>query len=243
MLVRAAVHVHSDWSHDGSWPLSKLARTLGRAGYRVVLTTEHDELFDTGRWERYRQACREASSSRVLILPGIEYADPSNTVHVMVWGVRPFLGAQLDTGKLLARVNSLNGLAVLSHPSRRDAWRRFDRSWAPLLLGLELWNRKVDGVAPSREARSLWMQAPHLVPFVGLDFHRANQFFPLAMMLRVENGLSEQPVLQALRERRVAAEFLGLPLHHFTEGTCGKAMAAAERLRRAARKILKKTGR
>ncbi len=55
-MIRAAVHVHTDWSYDGSWDLEALARELKRRGYGAVLTAEHDRTFDAGRWARYRGA-------------------------------------------------------------------------------------------------------------------------------------------------------------------------------------------
>jgi hypothetical protein len=212
-------------------------------GCSLVLTAEHDESFDRDRWERYREACFTASNSQILIVPGIEYSDASNTVHVLVWGNHiPFLGPVKETERLLKNVSEVHGLAVLAHPSRRDAWQKFDSSWEPLLLGIEQWNRKVDGVAPSKEAAALMTRSPGLVPFVGLDFHRSNQFFPLTMKLQVGSVLREGEVISALREKRVSAEVLRIPIKHFTGGICGGAMTAAERLRRLARRMVRRDG-
>ena len=36
--VRVAAHVHSDWSYDGTWSLSKIATTFARLGYDAVLS-------------------------------------------------------------------------------------------------------------------------------------------------------------------------------------------------------------
>lgn len=243
MTSRAAVHIHSDWSHDGTWPLSRLASFFRRVGCRLVLTAEHAESFDSDRWGKYRQACRAASGREIIIVPGMEYSDPSNTLHVLVWGDNmPFLGPVQDIERLLNRVSELRGSAVLAHPSRKDAWQRFDTSWALFLLGIEQWNRKFDGVAPSKEASILLNRNPNLVAFVGLDFHRSNQYFPLTMRLQVGAGLGEGEVMGALRQKRVSAEFLRMPLKHFTGGICGGAMTATDRLRRLARKIIRRGG-
>ena len=101
--VRAAVHVHSDWSYDGTWTLPRLAAAFERRGYGVVLTAEHDRDWDAERWSSYREACAAASRPSLLVVPGIEYADPSDTVHVPTWGER-FLGAGLPTAELLGHV-------------------------------------------------------------------------------------------------------------------------------------------
>ena len=62
--IRAAAHVHSDWSYDASWPLPDLARAFARRGYDVVLTAEHDRGFDAERWAAYRMTCAAASSAQ-----------------------------------------------------------------------------------------------------------------------------------------------------------------------------------
>src|SRR6185295_15165799 len=109
-------------------------------------------------------ACARISTSEMLVVPGIEYSDPDNRLHVLVWGPAPFLRAGLPTATLLEAVEPTVSLAVLAHPSRRDAWRCFDPRWAERLLGIEAWNRKYDGWAPSRTATRL-LHTTRLIPF------------------------------------------------------------------------------
>ena len=77
---------------DGRWTLGQLAEAFADRHYQVVLTAEHDRTFDAVRWEQYRAACANASTDRVRIVPGIEYSDGENLVHVPVWGAEDFLG-------------------------------------------------------------------------------------------------------------------------------------------------------
>lgn len=239
MRVRAAIHVHSDWSHDGSWPLSKIASFFRRAGYHCVLTSEHDESFDDDRWQSYRKACSENSTENFLILPGIEYSDKLNIIHILVWGINPFLGKGREIDEILLKVKELNGVAVLAHPSRRKAWQQYDESWTSLLSGVEQWNRKVDGVAPSKEAISIISKKPELLPFVGLDFHRLNQFFPLAMSLQINGRLIEEEVLNTFREKSGIAEVAGIPINYFSQGILYGAAKRIEHFRRYLRRIIK----
>ncbi len=184
--IRAVAHVHSRWSYDGSWSLGEIARAFAARGYDAVLMAEHDRGFDDDRWRSYQEECERLSSVDFLLVPGIEYSDHANAVHVPVWGDLPFMGEGLETSLLLGEVASRQGTAVLAHPRRRDAYRKIAPGWLKLLGGLEIWNRKYDGWSPSRPALGLLAEAPHLVPFVGLDFHTAHQFFPLGMTLEVE---------------------------------------------------------
>src|SRR5262249_41318288 len=68
-VVRAASHLHSDWSDDGSWTLPDLAAGLGERGYDVLLMTEHSRGWSADRWQDFRAACAEVSSERQLVVP------------------------------------------------------------------------------------------------------------------------------------------------------------------------------
>jgi hypothetical protein len=162
------------------------------------MMTEHDRGFTPARLEEYREACVRVSSDRTLLVPGIEYSDAANRVHVLVWGNVPFLGEDLPTGEMLAAVGAANGVAVLAHPSLKRAWECFEPHWADRLLGIEAWNRKYDGWAPSETSPTL-LKSSGAVPFVGLDFHSERQSFPLAMALDISPKVTEETVMDCLR--------------------------------------------
>jgi hypothetical protein len=239
VTIKAAVHIHSNWSHDGKWTLPRIADFFSKLGYRVVLTSEHDTTFDSNRWQMYQEACHAASTDKILLVPGIEYSDESNTIHILVWGIESFLGKQQSTGTILQKVNESNGVCVLAHPSRRNAWKQIDTAWLPLLHGLEFWNRKADGIAPSREAINLLKSNTKLNLFVGLDFHRPNQLFPLSMMIRTNGPLSLDNVYNSLRNGNYQSLVLGLPAIYFKSNPFFSCTMMAELLRETAAKQLK----
>jgi hypothetical protein len=230
-MIAAACHIHSDWSYDGSWTLPALASEFGRQGWRVLLMTEHDRGFSEARRQEHRAACAAASSSRILVVPGLEYSDAENRVHVLVWGPVPFAGAGIPTADLLRAVKAAQGVAVLAHPSRLAAWQAFDPAWSEHLLGVEIWNRKTDGWAPSKTASSI-APGSGLVPFVGLDFHDRRQMFSLSMKLDLAAEVTEQSVLDCLRARRCQATAFGRPVEQAMGGATELALIRAERLRR-----------
>lgn len=81
--LRVAVHVHSSWFYDAEWQLEDIATTFGRLRYDAVLMSEHERGFDQRQWTEYQRACAEVSERhRVLLVPGIEYEDADNVVHV-----------------------------------------------------------------------------------------------------------------------------------------------------------------
>jgi hypothetical protein len=149
------------------------------------------------------------------LVPGIEYSDPSNTVHTLVWGDVPFLGAGTATQRLLEQATERGGVCVFAHPSRREAWKVFRQEWLKHLAGIEIWNRKTDGWSPSREAIRLVAETG-AQPVVGLDFHSAKQFFPLAACLALEGAMDEKTILDALCRRAYRWKAFGMDLEVFT---------------------------
>ncbi len=232
MRALAACHIHSDWSYDGQWKIDALAREFSRRGFQAVLMTEHDRGFTPARQEAHRRACAEAGSDRLLVVPGIEYSESTNTIHILVWGNVPFLGENRPTSEILDAVKHHNGVAVMAHPSRRQAWKKFDDAWTDRLLGIEFWNRKTDGWCPSATAPQI-SRGPNIVPFVGMDFHTKKQFFPLAMALDLDSGLNEESVLNALRSRRCAPLAFGRPLQDGALRRSLPVLGMAERARRS----------
>jgi hypothetical protein len=233
--IRAAAHVHSEWSYDAEWPLADLGAAFAKRKYDVVLMAEHDRSFDDARWDEYRQACAEASAGGPLLVPGMEYEDAESLVHVPVWGTEiPFLGAARPTGDLLRDARANDAFTVFAHPMRRDAYSSFRADWAPLLDAVEVWNRHYDGVAPSREGRRL-AEEHGLRPFAALDFHTRRQFFPLAIVLEVIEPVSPESVVGALRDGRFRAEAFGTSALPLGGGLAGSALRGAERLRRRVR--------
>ena len=229
--LRTAAHVHSDWSYDGQWPLAAIARAFRRQRYDAVLMTEHDRGFDQRRWEEYQRQCAAISTDGLLLVPGIEYEDPDNVVHIAVWGETiPFLGSAQPTMDLLEAADRHQAVAVFAHPWRRDAHLRYRSSWSPLLTGIEIWNRKYDGVAPRPDAVALATREG-LAPFVSLDFHTARQFFPLSTSVQVTGAASPDAVVAALRNGDYEPQLLGIAARRFTGGVGGAVARGLEELR------------
>jgi hypothetical protein len=175
------------------------------------MMTEHDRGFNDNRYTEFRDACARATSRSVYVLPGIEYSDPENRVHVLVWGAIPFQGEGLRTELLLEAVDRHGGLAVLAHPARRNAWECVRPEWMARLHGVEVWNRKYDGWAPSVQGTSLVTSGAPM-PFVGLDFHTERQMFPLGMNLTIDGAIDEEAILACLRRRRCTPTVFGCKL-------------------------------
>ncbi|NUR31272.1 MAG: PHP domain-containing protein [Catenulispora sp.] len=236
--VRAVAHIHSEWSDDASWPLDRLAAAFQRRGRSVLLMCEHSRTFTAAKLAEYVEACAKASTEDVLIVPGLEYNDADNVVHIPVWGDVPFLGQTPDIPAVLTQSREADGVAVFAHPWRRAAWRRFDPSWAKDLTAVEIWNRKYDGWSPNREAVA-YAKRLGLPPFVALDFHGARQFFPLAMELTLTGPPSRNTVEDALRAGDFEALAFSRSALRLASGVGGIALATAESARAVAARALR----
>jgi hypothetical protein len=247
--VRVVAHVHSEWSDDGSWPLSRIATTFGRKGYSVVLMSEHSRGFTSAKWLEYMDACEQASNGQVTLVPGIEYGDEDDVVHIPVWGRVPFFGEAPQTGALLAEVSHAGGTAVWAHPWRRAAWKRFEPQWSEHLGAIEVWNRKYDGIAPNRKSLDLSRRegAP---AFVSLDFHTRRQLFPLSLAVRLACSPGEHAadpssvitidrVYDALQSGRFSPRAFGLELDRLTAGPPAAVLALLESSRRAVARLVR----
>jgi hypothetical protein len=229
--IKAAFHVHSEWSYDAKLTLQEIAGLFRDKGCDAVFMCEHDRGFSGERLRAYIAACGEASAAGPLLVPGIEYASPDDRVHVPTWGSVPFLGEGLPTIELLRAVAARGGASVLAHPVRRDAWQLFDREWLELSSGIEIWTRKWDGWAPNRRACRMVAEAG-LVGVGALDLHRAHQMFPLRMELELDGALSVDACVDALRHGRCRALIGGRPVAPLTRGGVGASARAVERIRR-----------
>jgi hypothetical protein len=211
--------------------LGELSELFAGRGYDAVFMCEHDRGFTTDRKQAYDRACAEASTRGALLIPGIEYADAEDRIHVPVWGPVPFLAEGLATRDVLQAALDHGGAAVIAHPRRRDGWRSIDPSWLRLCAGIEIWTRKWDGWAPNTWAVRQATDAG-VLGVVSLDLHHRSQLFPLAMDLELPAALSVASAVEALRRGAARPMIRSFPVARLTHGRLALAAGRVERLRR-----------
>jgi hypothetical protein len=239
--IRVAVHVHTSWSFDGTASLGRIAAAFHRRGYDAVLLADHCQSVSPEQWPEYRAACAELSTHRLVLVPGLEYRDADNVVHLPTWGQGlPHLGDEVEVATLLADVSALGGAAILAHPGRRSAYLRFDPAWSSLLAGVEVWNRKYDGWRPSAVGTAL-ARAWRLPGYASLDFHRRRQHFPLSTVLDVD-ALTEAGIVSAVLARRAEARFARTPVERWQSAAGRGVLAAVDEGRQIAASVLRVAG-
>jgi len=234
--LRLASHIHTHRSDDSDWGLERLVRVLRRAGFHGALVCDHDRTMDDAGWRALQLECdRVGNDRRFVLIPGIEYQDPDHVVHLPVFGRAPFYGRSPVIGEVLRRVRGDGGAAVFAHPARREAWRRFEPAWATGLSGVEVWNRKYDGIRPGTWATAAARE--HGIPsFTALDWHGPRQLYPLAMSVPAppagRNGRRGDDAVASLLEGRGVATAFGMGVDRFDRGILGRATRTLESSRR-----------
>ena len=207
--ITAVLHAHSRWSYDGHWELAKIAQFFGAMGADAVLMSEHDTKFQPGSFVDYRAACAADSTRWCQLIPGIEYSSPDNDIHILTWGLDRFLAEHQPVLETLRAVRDLGGVAIFAHPVRRGAFRKFDPEWVPYLSGIEIWNRKSDGLTFGREAIRLIAETG-LPATVGCDFHRLKHAYPLSNRFEIApEGPLEPALIAAISEGRQSPRAFG----------------------------------
>jgi hypothetical protein len=79
-----------------------------------------------------------------------------------------------------------------------------------------------------------------LQPFVGLDFHAQNQFFPLSTKLSADGVISENSVLDALRCVKATPLAFNCGLECAISGWRSYGLRSAESCRRVLRSIIRR---
>ncbi|WP_344092927.1 hypothetical protein [Microbacterium deminutum] len=190
---------------------------------------------DDEKWDRMQAACDAIGEERdFVVVPGIEYQDPDHIIHLPVFGRSSFYGRSPDIGDVARRARRDGAAAIFAHPRRRDAWQRFDPAWAADLAGIEVWNRKYDGIRPN--AWALSVSAEHGMPAtVALDWHGPRQLYPLALTVPTPAGDTNKArtagVVDSMLAGDVRATAFGMDVADFNRGPLGAASRSAESLR------------
>src|ERR1043165_6505477 len=84
--MRGVLHVHSTFS-DGEESLERLVKTFIDAGMNFVAMSDHAEVFDEDRMQEYVALCDSLSSTRFLVIPGLQFALKGGSIHMLGYGI------------------------------------------------------------------------------------------------------------------------------------------------------------
>jgi hypothetical protein len=218
--------------------LDTVARLGEYLGASAVVMSEHDYEFTSLKWDDYTSACRQASTRKCAVVPGIEYSSSNDDIHIVTVGTPYFHGARRNLVDTITAVRAEGGAAILAHPSRRNCFDKITADVLAVLDGVEIWNRKADGLLPAK-AYFNFARSHGLATTVGMDLHAWRQVFPMWNEIDAGPGpLDGKIVATALRQRQIAPACMLGSLASGLEGghsiTLG-ILASTERARRVLR--------
>lgn len=176
MSCAAALHVHSDYSHDAVDSLEALRDRCVERGISTVCLTEHAEDLDAATFAEYVRHCEALSDATFSYVPGLEYRFPTHRgVHVLALGAGDWM-TPTTLEAFFAEADRVRAFTILAHPLTC-------RYSPPSIVGeridgIEVWNARYNTrYLPDPDAITLYRRLaaarPTLRATVGLDLHDA----------------------------------------------------------------------
>jgi len=138
-MTRVLAHAHTNWSHDSSLTIADWVDIAGERQCGAVLLTEHEETGWTAeRYRDYVEACAEASTRTVQIVPGIELNHEG--FHVLCYGLQHFASRPSSLSDLGRWVNDQGCWLCLAHPGKYG-WK-YPQDLLNAVQAVEVWNSK-----------------------------------------------------------------------------------------------------
>jgi hypothetical protein len=158
--------------------LQQWCQLAAAGGFDTVLLAEHEETgWTADRYATFVEACREASTDRIRLVPGVEFNQDG--YHVLCYGLRQWVERPCDVFALADAVRQQGSFLCLAHPPRYR-WKYPD-SLLAAVDAVEVWNSSwvCDGrIGPHPASLSL---AHGKTMLVGQDVHKARHMSGLIM--------------------------------------------------------------
>ena len=206
MIYKFVNHIHSTWSYDGKYSLEELRTIFKKYNFDGMFTTEHDKGFSRDKWNNYIDICEKLSDENFKIVPGMEYSDPENIIHVQTWGEHEFAGELLPTHEMLEKIKDQNVFIVWGHPELKNGVNTFDFDLINKIDAIEIWNRKADGIKPSKISSKI-AEDNGLIKIAALDFHSKKQLFPLYLKIDIKKPLKKNNLIDSLKNDNIEPQF------------------------------------
>ena len=212
-FYKANFHCHTTESDGKLSPLS-VVKFYKQAGYDILSITDH-------------RTVTEINSNQILLIPGIEidYTLPGQWVHILGIGMKNTISALWNCygtpQEGIDLIRSLDGIAILAHPSWSLNTPAFMSSLTDL-SGVEIWNSvstlplNADRADSSSLLDVTWASGGELIPvFANDDSHPYKSEAGVAATMIQAKELTVPAVMNALK----AGHFYGTtgPLIHQIE--------------------------
>ncbi len=184
--VYGAIHMHSDFSHDGRDSLEALRTTCVERGIDFVGMTDHAEDLDRTVYEAYRCRCRELSEPGFVMIPGLEYRfEGLKGLHLLALDLREWI-EPATPAEFFEQTRGRASMTILAHPVL--AHYQIPEVVLDNIDAIEIWNgnyntRYLPDPKAIRLVQELRQRRPELVATVGLDQHDSRNDRELRVVL------------------------------------------------------------
>jgi hypothetical protein len=208
-MSKGLLHFHSDFSYDGHNSIEEIAEWAKLEGIDFIILTEHDNDYDTDKFDAYVKECLK-NSNDITIVPGIEYSfGLKRHIHFNVFGVNEFIQTNNsidDIPRFLKYVKNKGGLSILNHP--KSITKEIENVDFSALFGVELWNTKSDFLySPDpRTDKFIKSKLADKAVFVTSDIHKIPKC-EYAKILSDESIENTKSVIDLIRERKFYCMF------------------------------------
>lgn len=204
MKIRAELHCHTLYSHDGLITFDGLRRIAEKRKIDAIAITDHDTI--EGALEFQRDALKREASFRVIVGEEKTLEDGSHLIGLFLQ--KPLMSGHLRDAVL--EIRDQGGLCMIPHPYRKKDGLLRDSSREDFsflgIHGFEIFNAKC-GQADNHRALQLLDAGP--APFGGSDAHYESDVGECITSVEWLGGLKE--TFSALVERRVGYSIHAVP--------------------------------
>ena len=200
--VAGAIHMHSDYSHDGLDSLETLREACIARNIRWVGMTDHAEDLDPDVFQEFKEHCADLSDDALTLIPGLEYRFAGfRGVHLFTVDLREWIQPRTFED-FFEQTRTTAGFTVLAHP----VLCRYEVP--PVVLdhidGIEIWNTNYNTrYLPDPRAIALYhdvhSRRPEVVATVGLDQHDSRNDRGVRTLITVADLASPADALKAGR--------------------------------------------
>ena len=167
-----AIHVHSDYSHDGHDPLVALRDFALERGIGFLGLTDHAEDFDAEVFARFLGECRSRSDDAVRLIPGLEFRFEGHPgLHLLALGLTEWIEPRTPE-EFVRLTRGRAGFTIAAHPLLFRY--RLPAAVAHGIDAIEIWNaayntRYLPDPRAIRLLHEVRRQRPEVVGTAGLD--------------------------------------------------------------------------
>jgi hypothetical protein len=200
--VPGAIHMHSDYSHDGLDSLEMLREACISRGIRWVGMTDHAEDLDPEVFAEYRANCAALSDDTFKFIPGLEFRFAGfRGVHLFAVDLREWIQPR-TLEEFFDQTAAAARFTVLAHP----VLCRY--AIPPIVLdridAIEIWNTNYNTryLADPRAIalyQDLHARRPEVVATVGLDQHDSRNDRGVRTLISPEDFADPASALRAGR--------------------------------------------